>query len=131
MSPVCFVTQVLSTLSRLSLFALIPFVFPIVLALFFLFAYRYRPSELGANARYWYLPFFINLLVGGLREQSRHEPWTYAFEQRFGEGRSAAEEPCGAKSRKDAGPRQARSQSLDLRQNSPPSRLPGNHTSRF
>jgi membrane protease YdiL (CAAX protease family) len=53
-------------IARLSLFALIPFVFPIVLALIFLFAYCYKPSELGVNARYWYLPFFINLLVGGI-----------------------------------------------------------------
>ncbi len=53
-------------IGRLSLSALIPFVFPIALALVFLFAYRYRPSELGVNAHYWYLPFFINLLVGGI-----------------------------------------------------------------
>ena len=49
---------------KLSLLPLILFTFPIVLAIVYLFRYKYKPSELGVNFRYWYLPLIIHILVG-------------------------------------------------------------------
>src|ERR1700761_6459730 len=48
---------------------LIPFLvftYPIALTLIYLFIYRYKVRELGINLRFWYLPFLIHLLWGGM-----------------------------------------------------------------
>ena len=49
---------------KLSLMPLMLFVFPVVLAIIYLFRYKYKPRELGINLRYWYLPIFIHIVVG-------------------------------------------------------------------
>ena len=53
-------------LPKLALITLVVFTYPIVLALIYLFFYRYKPSELGINLRFWYLPLLIHLLWGGI-----------------------------------------------------------------
>lgn len=53
-------------LPKFALVSLIVFTYPIVLALIYLFFYRYKPSELGINLRFWYLPLLIHLLWGGI-----------------------------------------------------------------
>jgi len=53
-------------LSRLAVIPLIVFVYPIALVLLYLLVFRYRPSQLGINFHYWYLPLFIHLIVGGI-----------------------------------------------------------------
>ena len=53
-------------LPKLALISLLVFTFPIVLALIYLFLYRYKPSELGINLRFWYLPLLIHLIWGGI-----------------------------------------------------------------
>jgi len=53
-------------LPKFALISLIVFTLPIVLALIYLFLYRYKPSELGINLRFWYLPLLIHLLWGGI-----------------------------------------------------------------
>ena len=52
--------------SKDALITLLVFTYPIVLALIYLFFYRYKPSELGINLRFWYLPLLIHLLWGGI-----------------------------------------------------------------
>jgi len=52
--------------SKYALITLLVFTYPIVLALIYLFFYRYKPSELGINLRFWYLPLLIHLLWGGI-----------------------------------------------------------------
>lgn len=51
---------------KYALISLIVFTLPIVLAIIYLFIYRYRPSELGINLRFWYLPLLIHLIWGGI-----------------------------------------------------------------
>lgn len=49
---------------KLLLIPLILFVFPIVLAIVYLFVFKYKPKELGVNLRYWYLPLILHLVWG-------------------------------------------------------------------
>jgi membrane protease YdiL (CAAX protease family) len=56
----------LQRLPKLTLSTLVVFIYPIVLALIYLFLYRYKFSELGINLRFWYLPVLIHLLWGGI-----------------------------------------------------------------
>ena len=51
---------------KLSFMPLLLFAFPIALALIYLFRYKYKPSELGGNVRYWYLAIFIHIIVGSI-----------------------------------------------------------------
>ncbi len=46
--------------------ALSLFTFPVALALIFFAVYRYRPKDLGVNAHFWYLPFLLQIVVGGI-----------------------------------------------------------------
>jgi membrane protease YdiL (CAAX protease family) len=46
--------------------ALCFFTFSIGLACVYLFWYRYRPSQLGFNFHYWYLPLLIHSVFGGI-----------------------------------------------------------------
>lgn len=52
--------------ARVAVGSLVFFAYPIVLALVCLFVFRYRPSQLGINAHYWYLPLLLHLLIGGI-----------------------------------------------------------------
>jgi membrane protease YdiL (CAAX protease family) len=50
------------------------------MACYFLFVYRYRPSELGVNVHYWYLPIAIHVVFGGITflvapEKSHWQSW--------------------------------------------------------
>lgn len=49
---------------KLLLLPLILFVFPVVLACIYLFAFKYKARELGVNLRYWYLPLILHLVWG-------------------------------------------------------------------
>lgn len=49
---------------RLVWLSLVPFAYPIVLALIYLLYYRYKPRELGANLHYWYLPMLLHPIWG-------------------------------------------------------------------
>lgn len=51
---------------RVAAGSLVVFAYPIALALVYLLGFRYRPSQLGVNLHYWYLPLFIHLIVGGI-----------------------------------------------------------------
>jgi membrane protease YdiL (CAAX protease family) len=53
-------------LPKLTVATLIVFTYPIALALIYLFYYRYKPSELGINLRFFCLALLINLLWGGI-----------------------------------------------------------------
>lgn len=45
---------------------LILFTFPIVLAIIYLFRYKYKPRELGININYWFVPILLHLVWGGV-----------------------------------------------------------------
>ena len=68
---------------KLAFFPLIIFAFPIVIALIFLFRYKYKPTELGGNARYWYLAIFIHIIVGSitLLTAPDRSHWTEAYKE--------------------------------------------------
>ncbi len=51
---------------RIAFIPLLLFAFPIVLAAIYLFRYKYKLRELGVNLRYWYLPIFIHVIMGGV-----------------------------------------------------------------
>jgi membrane protease YdiL (CAAX protease family) len=51
---------------KYALITLVVFTYPIVLALIYLFFYRYKPSQLGINLRFWYFPLLIQLIWGGI-----------------------------------------------------------------
>ena len=53
-------------LPRIATGSLIVFAYPVTLTLVYLLGFRYRPSQLGVNLHYWYLPLFIHLIVGGI-----------------------------------------------------------------
>lgn len=58
--------NVIQGFPKYALISLIVFTLPIVLAFIYLFFYRYKPSELGINLRFWYLPLLLHLLWGGI-----------------------------------------------------------------
>ncbi len=62
---------------------LVLFTFPVALALIYLFRWRYKPSELGINLRYWYLPAIILLLFGAItfRVAPQQSHWRSFFQQ--------------------------------------------------
>ena len=51
---------------KLALLPLILFAFPVVLALLYVFWFRYKPRELGVNSNYWWLVMVLHALVGGV-----------------------------------------------------------------
>ena len=61
------VGQAMPRSERLAVFPLLAlFTFPVALALIYLFHYRYKPSELGINLRYLYLPLLVLLIFGAI-----------------------------------------------------------------
>ncbi len=58
--------ETMKPLLKLLLIPLILFTFPIVLALIYLFRYKYKPWELGVNVQYWYVALIIHFIVGGV-----------------------------------------------------------------
>lgn len=53
-------------LLKIALMPLLLFMFQIPTALIYLFRYKYKPSELGINLRYWYLPLILHIVWGGV-----------------------------------------------------------------
>jgi membrane protease YdiL (CAAX protease family) len=61
------VGQAMPRSERLALFPILAlFTFPVALALIYLLHYRYKPSELGINLRYLYLPLLVLLIFGAI-----------------------------------------------------------------
>ncbi len=51
---------------RILLLPLMAFVFPIVLALIYLFRYKYRLRDLGINLHYWWLALIVHVIIGAI-----------------------------------------------------------------
>ena len=79
--------EAMSRNTRMLLLPLMVFVFPIVLALIYLFRYKYTIRELGINFRYWWLALIVSAVVGGITIGVAPEKihWVSAYKE-FGIG---------------------------------------------